>query len=142
MKAVINEIESFFSKVYGGLYLEINSSCLDYLKNRNWNKIVLENPNQTNLIQEINDINMSTLIHVAILNCDTEFLRYFLNELYSSYKQDPKNGGWRKQILFLIIKSEIVSDELSIELEDLFYTHRKLIGDYTIYTHRLLDYAY
>ena len=141
MENLIKEIEKVFQNVYGGLYLEINPlNELDYLKKRLWDKIYFPSLKPENILTKISDINMSTLIHVGIINQDTIFVKKLINELYFEYEKNPTQRIWLKQIVFLIINKDHVDEEIRRKLNKFFFKEYKEVDGFIIFKHRILDY--
>lgn len=141
MNGLIKEIENVFSNVYGGLYLEVNEfKTLDFLKERSWDSIYFEKMEYENILDQINNVNLSTLIHVAVINQDSIFLNKLLSEFYKIYDENPKQRIWLKQIIFFIVNKNHVNNEILEKFNKFFFKQYKEIDGFLIFKHRILDY--
>lgn len=141
MDNLIKEIEYIFHDVYGGLYLEVNQTKqLDYLKERNWDSIYFESMKPDSILDQLDNINLSTLIHVALINQDSKFLNNLLSEFYKIYDQNPKQRIWLKQIIFFIVNKDHINNEIIEKFNKFFFKEYKEIDGFLIFKHRILDY--
>lgn len=80
MNTLIKEIENIFYSVYGGLYLEVNpTKQLDYLKERKWDSILFDEMEYELILDQLNNINLSTLIHVWTNQSRFKIFKKFIN---------------------------------------------------------------
>jgi hypothetical protein len=141
MNGIIKEIEHIFCNVYGGLYLEINKTKhLDYLKERKWDAISFDEMQYECILDQLNNVNLSTLIHVALINQDSKFLNNLLTEFYKIYVENPTQRIWLKQIIFVIVNKDHVNDEIKEKFNKFFFKEYKEIDGFLIFKHRILDY--